>query len=61
MSKLIYQGREYTLDGDGQGLLDELSEIPAGTLGTIKTRLGGSGWITFAVGPGIPVAVIESD
>lgn len=52
---LHYGGKEFAVPrGD---LLDEVDlESP----GTLKVNLGDGGWLTIAVGPGVPIAIAET-
>lgn len=54
---LHYGGETFNLGEDHGNLLDEYR----GGAGTIKLNLGSRGWLTIAVGPGIPIAVTERD
>lgn len=54
---LIYGGREFDLGDSDYEILDKPHETP----GSIKMNLGDRGWLTIAVGPAIPIAIIEKD
>lgn len=58
-AKLIYGGSEFRLKaGSGADVLESLTDMEGG-VGVVQTWLENGLWLSFAVGPGIPVAVIE--
>lgn len=52
---LHYGGETFDLGDSDRGLLDEYD----GTPGVIRLNLDSKGWLTLALGPGIPIAIEE--
>lgn len=51
--KLHYGGQEFDVPNG-----DLLDDVDMGTPGTVTVDLGNGGWLTFAVGPGVPIAIV---
>lgn len=54
---LHYGGQKFNLPESQKGVLDEWE----GGEGIIKLNLDNGTWLTIVVGPGIPIALVESE